>query len=205
VVRSSLDNLRAATLPDEARVYMERAQQGLTRLTHILTRMTEATRLEQSLGEAQRERFDLAKIVAGCVDGYRAAYPQRQLDLMLPPGSFPVDGAPELIAQLLDKLVANAVEFGAPGTPIAIVLERVEDGVSLQVENEGAPLPAGMQERLFDSMVSIRTVQKGDEPHLGLGLYIVRLIAAFHRGRVRAVDRDDGRGVAVSVTMPLAA
>jgi dedicated sortase system histidine kinase len=205
VVRSSLDNLRAATLPDEARVYMERAQQGLTRLTHILTRMTEATRLEQSLGEAQRERFDLAKIVAGCVDGYRAAYPQRQLDLMLPPGSFPVDGAPELIAQLLDKLVANAVEFGAPGTPIAIVLERVEDGVSLQVENEGAPLPAGMQERLFDSMVSIRTVQKGDEPHLGLGLYIVRLIAEFHRGRVRAVDRDDGRGVAVSVTMPLAA
>jgi dedicated sortase system histidine kinase len=204
VVRSSLDNLRAATLPDEARVYMERAQQGLTRLTHILTRMTEATRLEQSLGEAQRERFDLAKIVAGCVDGYRVAYPHHELDLTLPPGSLPVDGAPELIAQLLDKLVANAVEFGTPGTPIGIALERAEDSVSLRVENEGAPLPSGMQERLFDSMVSVRAGQKGDEPHLGLGLYIVRLIAEFHRSRVRAVDRDDGRGVVVSVTMPLA-
>ena len=76
VVRSSLDNLRAATLPDDARVYMERAQQGLTRLTHILTRMTEATRLEESLGDAQRERFDLASVVAGCVDGYRARVPR---------------------------------------------------------------------------------------------------------------------------------
>ena len=60
VVRSSLDNLKLSPLPDDARVYMERAQQGLNRLTHILTRMTEATRLEQSVGEDERERFDLA-------------------------------------------------------------------------------------------------------------------------------------------------
>ena len=113
VVRSSLDNLRAATLPDDA-------QQGLTRLTRILTRMTEATRLEESLAEAQRERFDLGAVVAGCVDGYRAAYPGCEFALELPSGPLPVDGAPELIAQLLDKLVANAVEFSAAGSPIVV-------------------------------------------------------------------------------------
>jgi dedicated sortase system histidine kinase len=205
VVRSSLDNLRAAALPDDARVYMERAQQGLTRLTHILTRMTEATRLEQSLGDAQRERFDLASVVAGCVDGYRAAYPGHAFDLQLPPGPLPVDGAPELIAQLLDKLIANAVEFGIPGTPVIVALERDGDNVILRVENEGAPLPAGMHERLFDSMVSVRGEQKSEEPHLGLGLYIVRLIAGFHRGHVSAADRERGDGVVVSVSLPLAA
>jgi K+-sensing histidine kinase KdpD len=73
------------------------------------------------------------------------------------------------------------------------------------VENEGAPLPAGMHERLFDSMVSIRAEQKSEEPHLGLGLYIVRLIAGFHRGRVSAADRERGDGVVVSVNLPLAA
>ena len=205
VVRSSLDNLRATTLPDDGRVYMERAQQGLTRLTHILTRMTEATRLEESLGDAQRERFDLASVVAGCVDGYRAAYAGHPFELKLPPGPLPVDGAPELIAQLLDKLVANAVEFGIPGTPIIVALERDDDSVSLRVENEGALLPAGMHERLFDSMVSIRGEEKSEEPHLGLGLYIVRLIAGFHRGRVGAADRDRGDGVVISISLPLAA
>jgi K+-sensing histidine kinase KdpD len=61
-----------------------------------------------------------------------------------------------------------------------------------------------MHERLFDSMVSIRNEQKTDEPHLGLGLYIVRLIAEFHRGRARADDRDQG-GVVIRVSLPLAA
>lgn len=204
VVRSSLDNLRAATLPDDARVYMERAQQGLTRLTRILTRMTEATRLEESLAEAQRERFDLGAVVAGCVDGYRAAYPGCEFELRLTSDPLPVDGAPELFAQLLDKLVANAVEFGVSGAPIIVELERDGDSVDLRVENEGAPLPAGMHGRLFDSMVSIRAEQKTDEPHLGLGLYIVRLIAGFHRGHVSAADRERGDGVVVSVRLPLA-
>ena len=81
VVRSSLDALRMQPLPDDARVYMERAQQGLNRLAHILTRMTEATRLEQSLADAERERFDFARVIAGCVDGYRAAYPQQAIEL----------------------------------------------------------------------------------------------------------------------------
>jgi signal transduction histidine kinase len=43
------------------------------------------------------------------------------------------------------------------------------------------------------------------EPHLGLGLFIVRLITEFHRGAVRARNRDDGRGVIVEVSFPLAA
>src|SRR5213593_4004961 len=105
VVRSSLDNLRLSPLPEDARVYIERAQQGLNRLTHILTRMTEATRLEQSLNDAERQRFDLARVIAGCVDGYRIAYPQQALELTLPDGEVMFDGAPELIAQMLDKLV----------------------------------------------------------------------------------------------------
>jgi len=189
-------------------VYMERAQQGLNRLTHILTRMTEATRLEQSPGEDERERFDLAKVVAGCVDGYRAAYPGHTLELELPAGEVIFNGVPEMLAQMLDKLVANAVEFSAPGTPIVVRLERGESELRLTVENEGPPLPDAMHGRLFDSMVSVRGDQRGDqnrnEPHLGLGLYIVRLIAEAHRGHATAQNRDDARGVVVAVVLPYA-
>ena len=204
VVKSSLDNLLLTPLPDDARVYIDRAHQGLSRLTHILTRMTEATRLEQSLGDAERQRFDLAKVVAGSVDGYRLAYRGRAIELELPPGAVVIDGAPELIVQMLDKLVANAAEFGRPGTAIVVRVSRVDLGVRLAVENEGPPLPEAMRGRLFDSMVSVRSGQGGEEPHLGLGLYIVRLIAEFHRGSATAENRSDSRGVVVSVTLPAA-
>jgi len=205
VVRSSLDNLKLSLLPDDARVYMERAQQGLNRLTHILTRMTEATRLEQSVGDDERERFDLARVLTGCVDGYRVAYPQHTLKLELPSGEVIFNGAPEMIAQMLDKLVANAVEFSAAGTPIVVRLERGDTDLRLSVENEGPLLPDAMGGRLFDSMVSVRGDQASDAPHLGLGLYIVRLIAEAHRGRAMAQNREDGRGVVVTVALPYAA
>jgi dedicated sortase system histidine kinase len=204
VVKSSLDNLLLTPLPEDARVYIDRAHQGLSRLTHILTRMTEATRLEQSLGDAERQRFDLAKVVAGSVEGYRLAYRGRAIELELPPGAVVIDGAPELIVQMLDKLVANAAEFGRPGTAIVVRVSRVDLGVRLAVENEGPPLPEAMRGRLFDSMVSVRSGQGGEEPHLGLGLYIVRLIAEFHRGSATAENRSDSRGVVVSVTLPAA-
>ena len=203
VVRSSLDALRTQPLPDEARVYMERAQQGLNRLAHILTRMTEATRLEQSLADAEPERFDLAHVVAGCVDGYRAAYPRQTFELSLPANAVFFDGAPELIAQMLDKLVANAVEFAATGTPITVALERDGLSIRLSVANQGPPLPLKMHGRLFDSMVSVRSERSADEPHLGLGLYIVRLIAEFHDGHASALNSADAAGVIVSVALPL--
>src|SRR5271169_1425134 len=203
VVRSSLDALRMQPLPNDARVYMERAQQGLNRLAHILTRMTEATRLEQSLADADRERFDFARVIAGCLDGYRAADPQQIIELSLPAGEIPFNGAPELIAQMLDKLVANAVEFADPGTSITVALERNVLDIRLSVANQGPPLPLKMHGRLFDSMVSVRTEQSRDQPHLGLGLYIVRLIAEFHGGRAVAMNRADAAGVIVSVDLPL--
>jgi len=203
VVRSSLDNLKQTSLPDDARVYMVRAQEGLARLTTILTRMTEAARLEQSLSESERERFDVAKVVAGCVDGYRLAYPAASFAFVRPSAEFIAVGAPDLIAQMLDKLVANAVEFGRDGV-IDISLTRDDGDALLSVSNEGPPLPEMESGHLFDSMVSVRGGGDAAEPHLGLGLYIVRLIAEFHGGRAQAANRPDAAGVVVSVTIPLA-
>ena len=204
VVRSSLDNLRLQPLPDGARVYIDRAQGGLQRLAEILTRMTEATRLEQSLSDVERERFDLGALVKACADGYRLAYSQRDLVCDVPSEPLRIDGAPDLIAQMLDKLVANAHEFAASDTAVTLRLVRSGAAARLTVLNDGPPLPQGMRERLFDSMVSVRPGTGGDVPHLGLGLYIVRLIAEFHGGIARADDSDDGRGVAVTVAVPLA-
>jgi two-component system sensor histidine kinase ChvG len=123
--------------------------------------------------------------------------------LTLPDGAVPVNGAPELYAQMLDKLVANAVEFSNDGA-IDISLARDEEAARPTVANAGPPLPAGMEDRLFESMVSVREGSTGSAPHLGLGLYIVRLIAQFHGGTATAENRAEPPGVAVIVRLPLA-
>jgi dedicated sortase system histidine kinase len=202
VVRSSLDNLNAAALPDDARVYMSRAREGIARLTQILTRMTEAARLEQSLSDVAREPFALDEVVASCVAGFRVAYPSADIACTTPAEPVIVDGSPDLAAQMLDKLLSNAVEFAAGGA-IAVNVARVGSNAVLTVANDGPLLPADMQGRLFESMVSVREGGGDSGPHLGLGLYIVRVIAQFHRGTAAAENRADGSGVVVTVTMPV--
>jgi len=204
VVRSSLENLKLAETPAETRTYVERAEQGLARLTTILQRMSEATRLEQGLRSAERERFDLTALVRGCADGYRSAYRGTPFALELPGGALEVSGGADLAAQLLDKLVENAVEFSRPGAPVRILLEGREGAALLCVENQGPRLPAEMRGRLFDSMVSLRSERASQGPHLGLGLYVARLIAEFHGGTIEAADLPAGDGVAVRVRLPLA-
>jgi signal transduction histidine kinase len=192
VVRSSLENLHAARTPEEIRTYLARAEEGLERLSTILARMTEASRLEQGLSTAARERFDAAAVVRGCVEGYRLAYTPRAFELGVPAEPVPLQGAPDLLAQMLDKLVENAVDFAAKGTPVRIYLGN--DGV-LRVENQGPSLPAAIRDSLFESMVSLRGERSGGAPHLGLGLYIARLIAEFHGGSLHAENLPGG-GVA---------
>lgn len=202
VVRSSLENLRLETDPLQSRIYLERAEEGLSRLSKILLRMSEATRLEQSLQSERRERFDLAAVVGECVNGYRLAYPQQPFALRSPKPALPVEGSPDLFAQLLDKLVANATDFSRAGEPVHIALEYDGNLARLVVANAGPPLPAQVQARLFESMVSSRPERSGAEPHLGLGLYIARLIAEFHGGSIAADNLQTGDGVAVTVIVP---
>ena len=207
VVRSSLDNLKAQSLPDEARVYVERAGEGVERLARLISRLSETTRLERLLESAGRERFDLAKLVSGCVDGYRAAYPGRRFELERPAEPVWFEGVPDAFAQLLDKLAENANDFAPAGSAVRVTLLAAPRNVVLRVENDGPALPAAMTAGLFDSMVTLRgegTARADGGAHLGLGLYIVRLVVEFHGGRVRASNLPDGRGVRFEVAVPFA-
>ena len=202
VVRSSLENLRAAHTAEQTRTYLARAEEGLARLGTILSRMTEASRLEQSLSALERQRFDAAAVVSGCAEGYRMAYAPRAFELVAPDHAVHALGSPDLLAQMLDKLVENAVDFAAAGSSVRIFLET---DARLRVENEGPQLPDAIRESLFQSMVSLRSEHSAGAPHLGLGLYIARLIAEFHGGTLHAENLPGGRGVSFETQLSRAA
>ena len=203
VVRSSIENLGLTENNEESAVYIERAEEGINRLNLILTNMSEATRLEQMLQTSEKEKIDLVEVITGCIEGYKLAYPEPNLELDTPNNTIHVDGVPEYIAQLLDKLVANAVEFSYPDQPITVFCRALRDHAVIKVSNAGPFLPEEMKDRLFDSMISVRPQEKQRQPHLGMGLRIARLISDFHGGQIRAENRQDREGVTVTVVIPL--
>lgn len=202
IVSSSLDNLVSEeTLPPNAQSYVDRARNGTNRMHAILTALSEATRVEQSIEHTDRVRFDLSELVRNMGQAYRHTFAQHQIDTHAPNEACMIDGSPDLIAQLLDKLMDNASDFTPIGKRITLALEVGARECRLSVSNEGPPLPPQLNGRLFESLVSSRGSSDG-KPHLGLGLYIVRLIADFHSSRVSATNLPDDAGVSITLEIP---
>lgn len=201
VIQSSLDNLSPTELPENAATYINRAKQGSERLGKIITAMSEASRVEQALQASDKNRFDLLAILQSSIGAYSDVYKTHRFKFTHGQTPCIVNGSPELIVQMLDKLVDNAVDFSPEESKISINLDNTDNKILLTVSNQGPTLPANMQHQLFDSMVSLRD-QKTDKPHLGLGLHIVKLIAQAHGGRVEAENRSDNNGVNFIVTLP---
>ncbi len=211
VVRSSLENMESpekhaaseTETAQEQQVYLQRAREGMDRLATLVTRLSESARIEQALQSAELEQIDLTKLLASCIEGYRSIYPGAQFKALLSSDNCRVQGCPDLLVQMLDKLISNAVDFSSKNQPIEIHLTRHKHTLHLIVLNYGPCLPEEMTGELFNSMVSVRDGTKQGEPHLGLGLYIVRKIAEFHQGDVIARNLEQGDGVAFVVRLPV--
>jgi dedicated sortase system histidine kinase len=198
IVTSSLENLEHEPLNETSQGYAARARDGADRLRRILTAMSEASRVEELMEHADPETFDLAAALRSTVAAYRDIYSGREIRLETELDAAMMRGSPELIIQMLDKLVDNAVDFSSAKDSITIGLTVGERSWILTVANPGPQLPEQMRSQLFDSMVSVR--HKGDDKHLGLGLYVAKLIAEGHRGTI--VARNSDHGVIVTVTLP---
>ena len=132
---------------------------------------------------------------------YRDVYSDRVFELVDQTTESSVLGSADLVAQMLDKLIDNAVSFSPSVSSITVTLTSNEKEIGLRVTNTGPLLPESMRNQLFDSLVSVRK-ERGQRRHLGLGLYIVALIVEFHRGRIHAEDLPDGSGVRFNIELP---
>ncbi len=202
VVRSSLENLSHSDSEEERRQYIERAASATERLRQILHGMSEAARLEQSLDHADKETFDLAEVAGAATGAYQALDSSHQIRYAGPEAGCPVTGSPELMVQLLDKLVDNARDFTPEGGLIEVGLETTPEGLCLSVFNQGSSLPEDASTDIFSPFVSMRDGQ--EQGHLGQGLLIVSLIADYHGARVEARNRFQGGidGVSFRVIIP---
>ena len=214
VVRTSIENLDRDKLDEQSRLLIDRASGGTEHLGSIIKALVESTRLEQTVKMAEMERVNLAEWMSGSLVRYQQVYPQMRFELS--PAEIPalnVPASPELLSQAFDKLVDNAIGFAQEG-PVILHLEidPVESGrrhdqrcVQLSVANRGEPVEASILDHLFEPMFSAREHSDpsgNDKLHLGLGLYIVKMIAEAHGGGVLAYNEHGWVRVGMRLPLP---
>ncbi|MGK0500960.1 MAG: dedicated sortase system histidine kinase [Oceanicoccus sp.] len=205
IIHSSLDNLETQPLDKQSLVYQQRAKEGALRLGNIITAMSEANRVEESIQHSELEATDLVALLTELSAAYGDLYPRHiiSFDNVDNQPALELWVAPDLLVQMLDKLIDNAASFCPADGHISLRLSQQKNTVLLAISNDGPLLPETMQNQLFDNMVSLREERNNDSTHLGLGLYIVSLIVNFHGGSIAARNRDDNKGVVFSISLPV--
>ncbi len=201
-IKTSLDLIeRHMTEKQKISTYLVRARKSMTNMNALLQSASNASDLEASLYKERREPFDLSLIVNAHLETYASIYPDVTIDIECQSDVFILGNDSRLI-QLLDKLISNAVEHSFSYAPIEVFVKKQHENAQLIVSNRGDALPNNTQV-IFDQFVSLRTPERKTDENLGLGLYIVKLIAESHGGHVEARNLNEATGAIFEVTIPL--
>jgi len=162
---------------------------GVDRIQHIVEDLLDLSRVREGAGIPVTPRpADLRAICQQIIDELKAIARDREITF-----DCEVDGRgawdEHRILQAVANLTSNAVQHGTPGSPVRMRLRRDEQGVAVEVHNQGA-IPEELLPRLFEPFRSGR--RHGNRgTGLGLGLFIAKAIAHAHGGGLE-VDSSHG-------------
>jgi signal transduction histidine kinase len=114
-------------------------------------------------------------------------------------------GDAQLLRQALDNLIGNAVKHSPSGSSVSCEVEVENGHAVIRIRDRGPGIRPEEIGRLFRPFMRLSTRATGTAPSVGLGLWIVRLIAERHGGSVAADVAVDGAGVTLMLRLPLAA
>lgn len=184
------------------------SKHALEQLKQIISSLSEASSIEESLSMQDPEPFEIDEMLSHYLENVVTLNPNHRFSVQMNvPSGTKVVGDGFMLEQLMDKLISNAKDFDNGKEPITISAALSnQNHVEIMVQNTGKPLPKTIEKQIFDGMTSIREANADNQAHLGLGLYIVKLIADFHNGKAEAFNYTDLNqnpiGVVVRITLP---
>jgi signal transduction histidine kinase len=108
------------------------------------------------------------------------------------------------MGQVLSNLMGNAIQYSHASGPVTVTISGNDPRtLSVSVHNFGPPIPAESQKAIFQSWMRGQVKDSSEHTHLGLGLYIARLIVEAHGGDI-AVASDEATGTTFTLRLPRA-
>ncbi len=181
--------------------YLANAEADLARLSELVERVLETSRISSGRARLTLERLDLSELVARRARTLATEVaPQLALELA---ASEPVlvDADAAAIETILRNLLANAAKYAAESGRVQVRVERAGREARLLVRDFG-PGIRGDAAKLFEPFVRGNGPLVSSQPGVGLGLYLVAELARAHGGRAEARNAAEGGGFEVEVRLP---
>lgn len=204
-----IDTLRGPAADDKAAqtrflgIMAEQAQ----RMNRLIDDLLSLSRIELTEHLAPSGRVDLATLIGNIAASLDPLFTARQVTLKaaIEPGLPQIVGDEDQLRQVLQNLIENAIKYGRDGGVIHIGGRAAPhgrtEGVTFNVRDEGAGIPAIHIPRLTERFYRVNTRRSRAVGGTGLGLAIVKHIVNRHRGHMR-IESAEGSGTTVIIWLP---
>lgn len=193
------DARRNAQTPEQYAEAIDVVERQAKRMSDMIARLLQMTRLEQGTQRIAMEHADISSLVE-VICGEQPQLPQGitlQSDIQ-PDVEAWFDVT--LMSRLLQNLINNAAQYGRENGHIWVTLRRAEEDLLLSVRDDGIGIPTDRMDKIWQRFYQVET-SRGAGSGTGLGLTMVRQIAALHGGTV-TVDSREGEGSCFTLRFP---
>jgi two-component system, OmpR family, phosphate regulon sensor histidine kinase PhoR len=206
-IQGFAETLLAGALEDPGnnRRFLEIIREHATRLAQLTDDLMKLARIEAGKLEVQFFPVNLADLAEGCAETALLKANRKEITLEMDvPAALPsVHGDANLLHEVLQNLLDNAVQYTHPGGKIYVSAVAREHDAVVTVSDTGIGIPLADQERIFERFYRVDAARSRQAGGTGLGLSIARHIVEAHGGRIW-VESEVGLGSKFSFSVPLA-
>ncbi len=187
--------------PQETEALVATLSQELDYLIHIVDDLLLLARVEAGKNSLQMLPLQVDDIVMTTVSRLEGLARAKDVKLKVnfagamqdfKSGDYSISGDPELLQTMFQALVENAIQHSPAEQTVAIEIARVDQFISVQIRNQGQPIPPADLGRIFERFYQARAAGTASTG-VGLGLAIARRIAELHEGEIRVQsERQQG-------------
>lgn len=201
-LRTQLEYALRQRDPQEMQASLERIRHSVERASHVISQLLSLARSQSETPPAY-ELVDVNALLREVTQEYVVQALAKGIDLGFEGTVRPawVDGNPLLLHELFANLVDNAVRYTAPGGKVTARV-RGREFVVAEVEDNGIGIDEKERELIFERFYRAPGTEATGS---GLGLPIVRSIAAQHHAAVQVRGNAAERGSVFTVVFPRAA
>ncbi|MCU0287185.1 MAG: ATP-binding protein [Acidobacteria bacterium] len=198
-----LDREYMGELNSKQKEYIERIDGRLKTMIAMLQDLLALTRSREETRNPQKELVDLLDIHQCICRVYADKARTKGLDFQvdLPQEPVLIDGDKDMLEQMVENLISNAVKYTEKGNVEIKLRHRTDGWIIIQVKDTGIGIPKDDMGYLFSDFFRAKNAKKIQAFGTGLGLALIKQAAEQHKGNVE-IHSKEGEGTVFTVKLP---
>lgn len=196
-------NREAASLTDDQRAMLGSITKSNEELGHYILSILNFQRIQSQEVKLNRQSRDVNLLIEEVVERLRPLSDERgvRITLELEP-MFPVEIDEQLIRQVLNNLIDNAVKYNGSGVEVRITSADLGGEVEVRVADNGVGIEPAQMKQIFRKFSRAKKGTAERVKGTGLGLYLAKYFIELHGGSISA-ESEPGRGATFRFRLPV--